>query len=287
MTKIILLGTGTPNPDPFRAGPCIAILVDKNIYLIDFGTGLVRRWNKISKIIKNFDIRNFKTAFLTHLHSDHTLGFADLIFTPWILGRTEPLSIYGPKGLSNMANHITKAYEIDINQRVNGFEKANTTGYKVLVNEISSGIIYTDNLITVEAFPVIHGNFEAYGYKFTTKDKVIVISGDTSPSKKLIEIAKNCDVLIHEAYYANGLKTRSEKWQKYHSSVHTSGIELGHIASEVKPKKLVLYHQLFMQENILLDDMAKNDKFFKEKIINEIKENFNGKIHYGNDLDII
>lgn len=186
-----------------------------------------------------------------------------------------------------MANHITKAYEIDINQRVNGFEKANTTGYKVLVNEISSGIIYTDNLITVEAFPVIHGNFEAYGYKFTTKDKVIVISGDTSPSKKLIEIAKNCDVLIHEAYYANGLKTRSEKWQKYHSSVHTSGIELGHIASEVKPKKLVLYHQLFMQENILLDDMAKNDKFFKEKIINEIKENFNGKIHYGNDLDII
>lgn len=287
MTDVILLGTGTPNPDPFRAGPCVAVLYNEEIYIFDFGVGLVRRANEISTKLPNLKISNLKTAFLTHMHSDHTLGYPDLILTPWILGRNTPLKVFGPKGLIDMTNNLIKAYEIDIKQRINGLEQANVTGCKVIVEEISSGVVYTDQHVTVEAFPVVHGDFEAYGYKIITPDKVIVISGDTAPSDSLVESAKGCDILIHEVYYTKGLLTRSEQWQKYHSAVHTSAIELGKLSNLIKPKKLVLYHQLFMQENILDDDMSRNNEIYRSKIIDEIKENYSGIIIYGNDLDII
>lgn len=287
MTHIILLGTGTPNPDPYRAGPSVAVLVNEEIYIFDFGVGLVRRANEISLKLPNLKINNLKRAFLTHMHSDHTLGYADLILTPWILGRDTPLKVYGPKGLKAMTENLIKAYEIDIEQRINGLEQANVTGCEVIVEEISSVSVYTDKYVTIEAIPVVHGDFEAYGYKIITPDMTIVISGDTAPSDSLVKSAKDCDVLIHEVYYAKGLMTRSKKWQKYHSSLHTSAVELGNLANLIRPKKLVLYHQLFMQENILDEDMSRNNEIYRDKIIDEIRENYSGTVIYGNDLDII
>ncbi len=235
MANVILIGTGTPNPDPLRSGPCVAIEHNSKLYLVDFGVGLIRQINKL-----DIDISQIDTAFLTHLHSDHTLGLSDLILTPWILGRKEPLKLYGPKGLGDMSQHTLKAYELDINERINGLEKANTTGYQVKVTHIDEGLIYDDD-IKVEAIRVPHGNFESYAFKFTT-DNVIVVSGDTAPSDKLTEFAMNCDILVHEVYYTEGLKTRSSQWQQYHAAVHTSAVALGKIANLVQPKKLVLYH---------------------------------------------
>ena len=280
MTQLVLIGTGTPNPDPNRSGPCVGIDHNNKLYLVDFGVGLIRRINEIG-----YNISEVDTAFLTHLHSDHTLGLSDLIITPWILGRTNPLKLYGPKGLKDMADFTQKAYKVDIHERIHGLEKANTEGYKVKVEDLHEGLIY-DKDITVEAILVPHGNFESYAFKFIG-DQTIVVSGDTGPSEKLVEFAKGCDILVHEVYYTKGLQTRSPQWQKYHSNVHTSAIELGKIANIVKPKKLVLYHQLFMQENILDEDMEKNDELYKEKIISEIRENYSGDVIYGEDLMII
>lgn len=286
MTKVILIGTGTPNPDPFRSGPCVGIYANNKMYLFDFGTGLVRNLNKIAHQLEGFKINQLQHAFLTHLHSDHTLGLADLMLTPWILGRQNPLKLYGPKGTKDMADHIYQAYQVDLQQRINGLEKANPTGCQTQVSEIKPGVIYKDE-ITVEAIAVPHGDFESYAYKVTTHDKVIVISGDTAPSETLIERSKGCDILVHEVYYAEGLKTRSPQWQLYHSSVHTSALELGDIASRVQPKTLVLYHQLFMQEDILDEDMTKNNLIYKDKILNEINIKYNGNIVYGEDLMIL
>ncbi len=89
-----------------------------------------------------------------------------------------------------MTEHIVKAYEVDIDFRINGFEKANEEGYKVETKEIQPGIIYQDDRVTVEAFPVSHGTLESYGFKFTTPDKVIVISGDTAPLEIVAQKAK-------------------------------------------------------------------------------------------------
>jgi len=280
MAQLVLIGTGTPNPDPYRSGPCAGVVHNNKLYLVDFGVGLIRQINKLG-----FDVSQVDTAFLTHLHSDHTLGLSDLILTPWILGRNKPLKLYGPKGLKDMCDYTTKAFELDIQERIHGLEKANTSGYKTQVTHITEGLVYDED-IKVEAIKVPHGNFESYAFKFTS-DNVIVISGDTAPSKKLVEFSKGCDILVHEVYYTKGLETRSDQWRKYHSSVHTSAEALGQMADIIQPKKLVLYHQLFMQEDILNEDMSKNNELYREKILNEIGMYYNGHIIYGEDLMVV
>ena len=90
-TQIVLLGTGTPSPDPERSGPCTAIVVNDTPYLIDFGAGLVRRAAAARKRgVEGLDAIHLKIGFVTHLHADHTLGFPDVVLTPWIMGRKDP-----------------------------------------------------------------------------------------------------------------------------------------------------------------------------------------------------
>lgn len=286
-TKIVMLGTGTPNPIPERNGPSLAIVVEDKSYLVDFGTGLVRRAEEANRMgISALQTPNLKLGFLTHLHSDHTIGLTDLIYTPWVLEREEPLKIFGPQGLKDMTQHILEAYKQDIEARMYGLEGANTEGIKVQVQEIEEGLIYQDELVKVEAFLVEHPPFKAYGYKFTTPDKVIVVSGDTIPSENLIKHAKDCDILVHEVYSHQGVKQRSPKWNKYHTSVHTSSVELGEIARRANPKKLVLYHQLFFR--VPDKDGNQISELDREiEMINEIKENYKGQVISAKDLDII
>ncbi|WP_105617767.1 MBL fold metallo-hydrolase [Vallitalea okinawensis] len=287
-TQVVLLGTGTPNADPDRSGPAVAIVVGDNSYLVDFGPGIVRRAAQAYRDgIVELKPKNLKRAFLTHLHSDHSVGYPDLIFTPWVLDRDEPLKVFGPKGLRSMTDHILAAYQQDIDERLNGLEPANNRGCEVEVNEITPGIIYQDENVKVKAFPVKHGSFEAYGYKFYTSDKTIVISGDTAPTETIIDYARDCDILIHEVYSSAGVKERSKEWKKYHTNVHTSSYELGEIASKAKPKLLVLYHQLFMLD-IHSDDIDLVSKVAQREyeIVEEVKEIFDGEVISGKDLDV-
>ncbi len=268
VSRAILLGTGNPNPDIERFGPSIAITVDDSVYIVDFGVGLVRRAVKAG--IKTTKLTR---AFLTHLHSDHTLGYPDLIFTSRVGGRIDSLEVYGPKGITDMTKHIMAAYKVDIDERIHGLEPAERSSYIVNTHEIAEGCIYQDDLITVEAFQVNHGSLEAYGYKFVTPERTIVISGDTSPSQKLIDVARKCDVLIHEVYSAVGLESRPENWQKYHSTVHTSSYELADIANKVEPKLLVMYHQLLWGRT-------------EEDLISEVSGRYSGEVVSGHDLDV-
>lgn len=286
-TKVVMLGTGTPNPVPERSGPSVAIVVNDNSYLVDFGTGIVRQAEKANrKGIKALEAKNLKTAFVTHLHSDHTIGLADLIYTPWVLEREEPLKIYGPKGIKKMSEHLLAAYEDDINARMFGLEQANKTGIEVKTSEIGEGIIYEDELVTVEAFLVDHPPFEAYGYKFTTPDKVIVISGDTCYNSNLIKHAKNCDILIHEVISFTGVQLRDPKWKKYHLRVHTTSKDLAKIAAEANPGKLIFYHQLFM---VAPDKNGKmvTEAEREEEMINDVRLDYKGIVISAKDLDII
>src|SRR5262249_51034927 len=160
-TQIVLLGTGTPNADPDRSGPAVAIVVDETPYLVDFGPGVVRRAAAAyRKGVKALAMPKLTRAFVTHLHTDHTAGYPDLIFTPWVLEREQPLEVYGPKGLKSMTDHILKAYREDIRIRLEGLEPANETGYKVKVTEIKPGLIYSDQNVRVTAFLVKHGSWK-------------------------------------------------------------------------------------------------------------------------------
>ena len=124
------------------------------------------------------------------------------------------------RGLKKMVRHLIKAYQADRKIRLFGREKAHPKGWKVRVTEIDEGIIFRDNQVTVEAFRVVHGNWtEAYGFKFTTPDRTVVISGDTVPCAKLIEKSRGVDILIHEVYSQEKLAERPKlergAWHPY------------------------------------------------------------------------
>ncbi|MEK6406810.1 MAG: MBL fold metallo-hydrolase [Acidobacteriota bacterium] len=274
-TQIVLLGTGTPNADPDRSGPSVAVVINDTPYLVDFGPGVVRRAAAaFQKGITGLAVKNLNRAFVTHLHSDHTAGYSDLILTPWVLGRTEPLQVFGPKGIKPMTEHVLKAYREDIGIRLNGGEPSNKTGYKVITNDVKPGIVYKDANVTVKAFAVNHGSWrEAYGFRFETPGRTIVISGDCGPSPSVIENCNGCDVLIHEVYSQAGFATRPPEWQKYHSRYHTSSREVAEIASKAKPGLLVLYHQLFWGTS-------------EDDLLKEVRRGYSGRVLSGRDLDV-
>lgn len=274
-TRVVLLGSGTPNADPDRFGPSVAIVVNDTAYLVDFGTGVVRRAAAARRNgIEALRASNLRYAFLTHLHSDHSIGYADLIFTPWVLERSVPLKAFGPKGLKDMTRHIQAAYQQDIDIRLNGLEPANPDGYKVEVTEIEDGFVYEDENVKVTAFSVNHGSWkQAFGYRFKTADKTIVISGDAAPSESIVEMCQSCDILMHEVYSTAGYATRPPVWQTYHASFHTSSEQLAEMASRAKPGLLVLYHQL-------------NWGVSDEELLAEIRKGYDGEVVSGNDLDV-
>ncbi len=274
-TKLILLGTGTPFADPTKSGPSLAIVVNNTSYIVDCGPGVVRRAAEASKLgFPSLEAAQLKTLFITHLHSDHTIGLADIILTPAVLDRNAPISIYGPVGSKKMTDDLMSAYKEDIAIRINGLEKGDAIAYQVYTNEIKEGEIYKDSNLNVTAFNVQHGQWDnAFGFVFQTKDKKIVISGDCTYSENLIKYAKDCDILVHEVYSDAGLKKRTQRWQDYHSTFHTSTYQLADIANKVKPKLLILNHQLTFGTSL-------------QSLLDELKSKYAGPVVNGADLDV-
>ncbi|MBK9312844.1 MAG: MBL fold metallo-hydrolase [Acidobacteria bacterium] len=274
-TQIVLLGTGTPNADPDTSGPAVAIIVNDTPYIIDCGPGVVRRASSAFRNgVKGLEVSRLRRLFITHLHSDHTAGYPDFILTPAVLDRDAPLEVFGPPGIKRMTDHLLKAYSEDINMRIHGLEPAKPRGYEVRVREIRPGIIYRDENVTVRAFLVRHGSWKhAYGFRFETPDKTIVISGDCTFSESVIENCNGCDVLIHEVFSTTGFSRREPEWQRYHAAFHTSSKQLAEIATKAKPGLLVLYHQLLWGAT-------------KQQLIDEIREGYPGRVVFGSDLDV-
>ncbi len=278
ITKVVLLGTGTPNADPERSGPAVAVVVRDTPYLVDIGPGVVRRAAAMSPTwggaLPGLEVKRLAIAFVTHLHSDHTAGLPDLLLTPWVLERERPLELYGPEGIEEMAAHVLEAYDADIRYRLYGLEPANNSGWKINAHVVKEGLIFADERVRVEAFAVRHGTWpQAFGYRFTTPDRTVVISGDAAPSETVVRYAEGADILIHEVYSVEGFKTREPDWQRYHRTNHTSTHELAELATRVKPKLLVLYHVLFWGTS-------------EEAVLQEIREKYSGDVVLANDLDM-
>ncbi len=245
--QIVMLGTGNPNADPLHSGPAVAVIAHGKVYLVDAGPGVVRRAAAAHDAgVAELVMPALNRVFITHLHSDHTLGLPDLMLSPWVLDRADPLTVYGPPGVAAMVEHLTAAYSADIDNRLHGLEPINKTGWNTRAVEIAPGIVYRGDGMSVTAFAVQHGDWEhAYGYLFETAKRRIVISGDTTPSAEIVAQCHGCDVLVHEVYSVAGFKRKPPDWQKYHAHSHTSTAQLAQIAKQAQPKLLVLYHQLY------------------------------------------
>jgi ribonuclease BN (tRNA processing enzyme) len=294
-TRVVLLGTGTPVPDPEHSGPATAIVVGDTAYLVDFGPGVVRRAEAavLDRGITQLEPGNLKVAFVTHLHSDHTAGFSDLIFTGWTSGRSTPLEVYGPAGLNSMTEHILQAYRIDIETRTNpeGNQRAIADGWRVNSHEIKPGVIYKDANVTVTAFATKHA-MESYGYRFDTPDRRIVISGDTAPTEETIKACSGCDVLIHDAQTLDLYTKMPERLHTFVTKYHTTTEQLAALANEAKPKLLVLYHTVAFRPGIappkFLSSLnaAGGLRSTPEVLQDEIGSRYSGQFAIGRDLDV-
>lgn len=275
VSEVVVLGSGTPNSDPDRSGPAVAVVANGHAYLVDCGVGVVRRAAAATRAgVPGLSMRDLQAVFITHLHSDHTLGLPDLIFSPWVLGRTEHLNAYGPRGLKDMTSHILAAWAEDIKVRTEGLEHANRTGFQVDVHEIQPGVVFKDGNVTVTAFLVKHGMWDqAFGYRFQTADRSFVISGDTAPSDSVIAACNGCDVLLHEIYAPQGHSNSGNPSQAYFSGAHTSPEELAAVATRAKPKLLVLYHQVF-------HGVSESD------LLARVRQHYAGAVVSAHDLDI-
>jgi ribonuclease Z len=283
-TQLVLLGTGNPPADPDRSGPATAVVVNGTPYLVDFGAGIVRRAKSaaVDKGIASLDPVSLRVAFVTHLHSDHTVVYPDLILTPWVIGRRVPLEVYGPSGIKAMTEHLLAAYRVDFDTRTEDRRLytvgAFPEGHAVNTHEIRAGVVYQDANVTVTAFATKHA-MESYGYRFETADRSIVISGDTNPTQATIDACRGCDVLVHEVLTLEWLAKRKD-FQGYAAQFHTTTAQLIELATKARPKLLVLYHG-----SLSLRPGVDAERSTPAAMLDEMSQ-YAGRVVVGRDLDV-
>ncbi|MGI9204021.1 MAG: MBL fold metallo-hydrolase [Woeseiaceae bacterium] len=291
-TKLVVLGTGMPLPNPYRAGPGYAVIVNGFPYLVDAGEGI---WRSISRaalvngdeFTRGLSPDKLKYLFVTHLHEDHTVGIPSLLLNPFKLNIPTSKEIYGPTGIQEMVSHIVSAWKIDIAAELSdGYdpEGARATGHEIDFEE--SGIVYEDDNVTVEAFRTIHGPLEdTFAYRFTTNDRVIVFTGDGGPyHENIVDAAMDADILVAEAvtekniqYAPWGGNTVEEK-KKEIFRYHFSPAVLARIAKEGNVKTIVLSHE---------QNYNSGEEYDALGLVNEIvSAGFDGAIYSAMDSDV-
>ena len=243
LLTVVLLGTGNPRPSLERFGPSILVSAGDDRLLFDCGRGATQRLFQ-----RGVAMKDVRTLFLTHLHSDHTVGLADLWLTGWIFGRTEPLSVRGPMGTRDLASNLAKAYAFDVHMRRDVDEKLPPRGAALEGRDISEGIAFEKGDLRVTAFLVDHGPVRpAFGYRVDFGPRSVVLSGDTRPSANLVKFARGADVLIHEVIAPDVEKKRAAAnltpgQVRRILEHHTTPEEAGKIFAAVHPKLAVYSH---------------------------------------------
>jgi ribonuclease Z len=240
--KVTLLGTGNPRPVMSRFGPSILVEAGEEKLIFDCGRGATQRLYQLK-----IPFTEINGLFLTHLHSDHTVGIPDLWLTGWVLGRDTPFPVWGPDGTKAMMKHLQEAYAFDIHIRRDVDTKLPGAGAIVMARDIQEGVVYDKDGVKVTAFLVDHGEIKpAFGYRVDYAGHSVTLSGDTRPSENLIRFAQGTDVLIHEVIdvvaYTNLSKHDTSEQEKKIIGHHTTAEQAGTVFSRVKPRLAVYSH---------------------------------------------
>jgi ribonuclease Z len=240
--KITLLGTGNPRPVMSRFGPSILVEAGNEKLLFDCGRGATQRLYQLK-----ISFSDITALFLTHLHSDHTVGIPDLWLTGWVMGRTTPLPVWGPEGTKAMMEHLHEAYAFDIHIRRDVDTKLPGAGAEVIARDIQEGVVYDRAGVKITAFSVDHAEVKpAFGYRVDYGGHSVTLSGDTRPSENLIKFAQGTDVLIHEVIdpeaFGDTASSDTQEQRKKIIEHHTTPEQAGIVFTRVKPKLAVYSH---------------------------------------------
>ena len=175
--KVTLLGTGAPPPVMNRFGPSTLVEAGGQKFVFDAGRGALQRLTQQRVRWQDID-----GVFLTHLHSDHVVGFPEMWLTGWLTGagRDRPLNVWGPRGTARMMSHLEQAYEFDIRLRLYD-DRASPEGVVILAEDIKEGVVFDNGGVKVTAFEVDHKPIKpAFGYRIDLRGYPRV--GEPDPS---------------------------------------------------------------------------------------------------------
>ena len=269
--ELTLLGTGCPKVDHKRFGPSNLVTTKKAKVLVDCGSGVTQRLDKIK--ISSADI---DALLLTHLHSDHVVDIYQLIISSWHSYRIKPWIIYGPKGTKKFVNKIMDAYKDERKQRISYEARSSVRAFNIIIKEFKSKGSFKIKDLNITYFEVDHKPVKyAYGFNFINKNKKLTISGDTKPCENIMRYGQKANVLLHEVFIDGELqqtsKMRSKKTLHNVRNYHTPSNVVGKIAKLTNCKKLVLTHLV-------------PTEFNEKKLINTVKADFGKKPIIGYDL---
>ena len=268
---LTLLGTGCPKVDYKRFGPANLISTSKTKILVDCGSGVTQRLNKL-----NINTANIDALFLTHLHSDHVIDLYQLIISSWHSYRNKKWRIFGPKGTKIFVKKLMNTWKMERSQRIKYEKRSSTKAFEIQVEEFRDNGRFKINDLLIQYFSVDHKPVKyAYGFNFVKKNKKITISGDTKPCENLIKHAQLADVLLHEVYVEGEImpisKMRTEQTLHNVKSYHTPSSIVGKIAKISRCKKLVLTHFV-------------PTRFNEKKLKNVVKKDYGKNPIIGKDL---
>ena len=290
--QIYLCGTGSPLPDPERAGPCLGVVAGESAYIFDVGSGGMRVLMRMG-----FPIERLDRIYLTHLHSDHFDGLGEAMLQAWIGGaRSTPIPVSGPVGVQEVVAGFNAAYRIDSSYRIahHGAAIANPSGYGAVGEPIATPatqepivLVRTPDLV-ITAVLVDHAPVApAYGYRIDYKGRSVSISGDTTRSDAFIALSASVDVMVHEALNPR-LATmlgaaardagRNNLAQVFHDiqSYHTSPEDAARVAEAARARMLILTHITPVLPNALLN----------AAFIGDASSLYSGPLHIGQDGDL-
>lgn len=274
---VTLLGTGSPLPSVKRFGPAVLVQAGTKTLLFDAGRGVAQRLVQAHVRLGAVD-----ALFLTHLHSDHTVGIPDLWLTGWlplpVASRKGAFHVYGPIGTRAMMENLERAYEWDIATRV-ADQKLSRDDVAVAVKEIAEGTVYEEGGIKVTAFEVDHGDLvkPAFGFRVDYGHRSVTISGDTRFNENLIRHAEGTDLLIHQVAMAREELLATSKPVQLILAHHTKPEEAGTVFTRTHPKLAVYYH-------FSLQGSPKIPPPTEEDVLAATRRTYSGPLVLGEDL---
>jgi ribonuclease BN (tRNA processing enzyme) len=276
-TKLILLSTGGgPRPRKASSGSAQVIVCNGLAYVVDCGDGVARQL-----AFAGVPLPSLRHVFITHQHSDHTADYGNLILLAWTAGLTSRVDTWGPPPLARMTNLFFDMNAADIRTRVANEGRVQLAPL-VHVHELQDGgaVMADDNLkvtsTLVDHAPVV----PAFAFRFDARDRSIVISGDTAPSRNLTELAAGADVLVHSVMFPSAvdrLVARVPNAATLKASIlqhQTSAEDAGRVAQQAGVKTLVLSHFVPPDDSELTDAMW----------MDAARRHFRGRVIVGKDL---
>ncbi len=268
--QVITLGTGSPIPDPLRAGPATLVRAGGRDLLFDCGRAVLMRAAAVGT-----GPMSFHTVFLTHRHSDHITDLNDVITMQWVMtpGPT-PLHIVGPVGTQVLIDNTLAMLREDMGYRIDHHESLQYEP-TVEVTEVTDGVVSDDGGVRITAAPTDHSPVRpTVGYRIEADGKSVVIAGDTVPCEGLDRLCAGADLYVQTVVRDSVVKQipapRLQDVLDYHSSIE----QAGETAKRAGVKTLVMTHPV--------PGVAPGTE---QEWIDEAKAVFDGEVALANDLD--